>query len=188
MSPRHGLRLDRIDKSYKDDPNPPLHHSGIEAIINSSKKIHNLDAVFTSPFIRCVQTAHLLNSYDAPIFIEYGLSETLKERWFTKCGYNPLNRLNNSREYQLQYYNVDAQYTTKVHQSFPESRRESRRRTAQFMDWLKKSEYWEKDILLVGHGFSIKDCLNELGINPPFQGWDNKFPAMGHLFSIKDLT
>lgn len=181
---RHGLRLNKVLRQYNDDPNPPIHHSGIEPLIENSKRIKKLDAVFCSPFIRCVQTAHYLNRHDAPIYIEYGLSETMRERWFEKCGYNPLNRLNNSRELQLHYYNVDSQYVSHMHQRFPESRRDSRHRANEFMNWFKQSEYWEKDVLLVGHGFSVKDCLNNLGINPPFQGWGSSYPAMGHLFIV----
>jgi len=179
---RHGLRLDKVQKEHRGNPNPPIHQSGIKQLINTSEVIHNLDAVFCSPFLRCVQTAHYLNRHNAPIYLEYGLSETLKERWFDKCGYNPLNRLSNSHDYNLHYYNVDVQYTTAIRQSFPESRRDSRKRTGEFMKWLRKSEYWDKDILLIGHGFSIKDCLNNLGINPPEQGWTGGFPNMGQLF------
>jgi len=181
---RHGLRLNKVVRGYNDDPNPPIHHSGIQPLIENSKVIQNLDAIFCSPFIRCVQTAHYLNRHDAPIYIEYGLSETLRAKWFEKAGYNPLNRLHNSHDLELHYYNVDSEYVSQISQKFPESRRDSRKRVYSFIEWLKKSEYWEKDVLLIGHGFSIKDCLNALGINPPFQGWRRSYPAMGQLFVI----
>jgi broad specificity phosphatase PhoE len=174
-------------RGYNDDPNPPIHHTGIQPLIDNSRKIKNLDAVFCSPFVRCVQTAHYLNQHDAPIYIEYGMSETMRARWFEKCGYNPLNRLHNSRELELHYYNVDSEYVSQIHQKYPESRRDSRRRAYSFIEWLKKSEFWEKDVLLVGHGFSIKDCLNALGIHPPFQGWNRSYPKMGHLFMVDNL-
>jgi broad specificity phosphatase PhoE len=112
------------------------------------------------------------------------MSETLREKWFEKCGYNPLSRIHTHYDYSLHYYNVDTKYVSYMHQQFPESRRDSRRRTKAFMEWFKASEYWEKDVLLVGHGFSVKDCLNNLGINPPYQGWNGSFPAMGHLFTV----
>jgi broad specificity phosphatase PhoE len=181
---RHGLRLDKVIKSYQGGPNPPIHHSGIQKLIDNSNKIEKLDAIFCSPFIRCVQSAHYMNKHNAPIYIEYGLSETLRAKWFEKCGYNPLNRLNNSTELSHHYYNVDPQYTTAIHQKFPESRRDSRQRTHAFMKWFRKSPYWEKDVLLVGHGFSIKDCLNSLDLKPPYQGWTRSYPSMGHLFSF----
>jgi len=183
---RHGLRLDKVIKGYRGDPNPPIHNSGIRPLLDESKKIHNIDYVFCSPFLRCVQTAHYLNRFDAPIFIEYGMSETLREKWFKKCGYNPLSRLHNSHELSLHYYNVDTTYVSYMKQEFPESRRDSRKRAKSFINWLKKSEYLEKDILLVGHAFSVKDCLANLGMVPPFQGWEGGFPDMGKVFVVKE--
>ena len=183
---RHGLRLNKVKREYNDDPNPPIHHSGIQPLLDESKNIESLDYVFCSPFLRCVQTAHYLNRHDAPIFLEYGMSETMREKWFKKCGYNPLNRLHNSHDLSLHYYNVDVSYVSHMPPKFPESRRDSRRRANTFMNWFKKSEYWEKDVLLIGHGFSVKDCLNNLGIHPPFQGWNGHFPKMGHLFKVNN--
>lgn len=181
---RHGLRLNKVIRGYRHDPDPPIHHSGIQPLITNSTRIPNLDYIFCSPFIRCVQTAHYLNQHDAPIYIESGMSETLKERWFEHCGYNPLTRVREPSSLKMDYYAVDDSYTSAVGQSFPESRRDSRRRNREFMDWLKQSDYWNHDILLVGHGFSIKDSLNNLGISPPYQGWERSFPRMGHLFSV----
>ena len=181
---RHGLRLDKVIKRHKGNPDPPIHQSGIGKLIENSKKIESLDAIFCSPFLRCVQTAHYLNRHDAPIYIEYGMSETLRERWYEKCGYNPLNRLVNSHDLNFHYYNVDVNYDSAIRQTFPESRRDSRARNKQFIKWLKSSPFWEKNILLVGHGFSVKDSLNNLGVNPPYQGWSGGFPSMGHLFTV----
>jgi len=183
---RHGLRLNKVIKSYNGDPNVPIHNSDIGNLVLESQKIENLDYVFCSPFLRCVQTAHYLNRFDAPIFIEYGLSETMREKWFKKCGYNPLNRLHNSYELSLHYYNVDPSYDTVISQSFPEGRRQSRKRTKQFIEWFKQSEFVDKDVLFVGHAFSIKDCLSNFGITSPFQCWSCGLPPMSKLFFVEN--
>jgi broad specificity phosphatase PhoE len=52
-------------------------------------------------------------------------------------------------------------------------------RVYKFLDWLQASQYWNKNILLVGHGGSIKFCLEYFGVNNP------EDPKMGELHSIE---
>jgi len=185
---RHGIRLDKILKQYGNDPDVPLHPLGIEQIINNSKEIDSLKYIFTSPFLRCIQTSHFYNRFGAPIYIDYGLSETMREKWFAKCGYNPIHKLLSFDELKRHYFSIHSNYKKFVErQSFPETRRESRRRANIVMDSFLKSKYAKENCLLVGHGFSIKDCLNFLGIHPGLdgsQGWDSGLPVMGKLFKV----
>lgn len=138
---RHGLRLDKVSrehrKKHRFDPNPPIHHSGIQWILDQSKKIDHLDVIFCSPFLRCVQTAHYLNRHEAPIKIDNGPSEVMKHKWFDHCGYNPLARLHSVGEYKRHYHTVDDSYTSRVPQKFPESRGDCRGRVYEFMRWLE---------------------------------------------------
>ena len=64
---RHGIRLNNIQKLYNGHPDVPIHHSGIIKLLEESQKIEHIDYIFSSPFIRCVQTSHYLNTSDKPI-------------------------------------------------------------------------------------------------------------------------
>lgn len=60
---RHAKALDREDFKGKDDSLRPLTAKGIsefEETLKKSKKKIKIKASFHSPFIRCVQTAHLV--------------------------------------------------------------------------------------------------------------------------------
>lgn len=89
---RHGERIDSVDKSWKTTAerphDPPLTPLGIEQAAASGRALrgHRLDVIFTSPFLRCVQTALAIAEAlgpDAPrIQVEPGLGEWLFNRWF----------------------------------------------------------------------------------------------------------
>ncbi len=60
---RHAKALDREEYKGKDDSLRPLTHKGIldfEKSLKKSKKKIKIKASYHSPFLRCLQTAHLV--------------------------------------------------------------------------------------------------------------------------------
>ena len=90
---RHGERIDSVEKEWKKTAarphDPPLTPAGFEQAAATGRALrdHRLDAIYTSPFLRCVQTAKAIVEAlgpDAPrIYIEPGLGEWLFTRWFS---------------------------------------------------------------------------------------------------------
>jgi broad specificity phosphatase PhoE len=90
---RHGERSDLVDQNWLKTAtrpfDPPLTEKGIkqaqqtaEYILSTGTKLNH---VFSSPFLRCMQTANeVAKRLQIPIKIEYGLSEWLKAAWFTE--------------------------------------------------------------------------------------------------------
>ena len=60
---RHGERIDAVEKGWKKTAarphDPPLTPTGFEQAAATGRALrdHRLDAIYTSPFLRCVQTA-----------------------------------------------------------------------------------------------------------------------------------
>lgn len=86
---RHGLRLDIADKitgqnnwvnsqRYKDHFNDmPLSNPDEPAIHYNVPRIsEKIDAIYTSPAQRCIETSLIINKYlNVPVIVEYGLME-----------------------------------------------------------------------------------------------------------------
>lgn len=178
---RHGLRLNNVHKQYNNMPNPPIHLDGLQKLLEQKKKIEQIDYIFCSPFIRCVQTAWVYNTTDVPINIDYGLGEILRG----DLANTAIPSLVELKEMKKHYFQINEDYKSYGKYSvLPERRRHSKSRVFEFLDWLKTSEYWGKNLLLVGHGFSVKDCLNYFGYNNPSE-WNGKIPEKGKIYSIE---
>ena len=90
---RHGERGDAVDKDWKKSAarphDPPLTALGLQqaAAMGQALRGHRLDAIFTSPFLRCMQTATAIAAAIGPgaplIRVEPGLGEWLFNRWFS---------------------------------------------------------------------------------------------------------
>mgnify|MGYP000942167239 FL=1 len=172
---RHSYRLDRIEVPKTKVPDTCLHWSGVSKIIEQREKIKWIDYIFSSPFLRCVQTAYHYNKFEAPIYLEYGLAEILFPRFFDE-------RPTLDKNLKRHYHTIDECYNSYIKEQeyiFPETREDQKNRVYKFLDWLQTSQYWNKNILLVGHGGSIKLCLKYFGIENPDD------PKMGELHSIE---
>lgn len=186
---RHGIRLDKVQKFEKSDYrkiNPPLVSYGYHDLMSKNKEMldtASFDYIFSSPFLRCIQTANFYSgSKFVPILIENGIGELLREKWFK---HNPIDFLYSPEEMKKHYHNIELNYVqfTKGYE-YPEGRGEAKKRTHLFVDFLLKSDkYKDKSVLLVGHGFSIKDVACY------FNKYDligNSLPEMGKLFYLGD--
>lgn len=90
---RHGERIDAVEKGWKKTAarphDPPLTPTGFEQAAATGRTLreHRLDAIYTSPFLRCVQTAtaivEAMGPGAPPIHVEPGLGEWLFNRWFS---------------------------------------------------------------------------------------------------------
>lgn len=172
---RHSFRLDRITHFETKQVDPCLHWTSINQVVETRNNIKWIDYVFTSPFLRCVQTAYYYNCFDAPMYIETGLAEILFPRFFDE---NPLPKL--KKNLKEHYHTIDDSYKSYITDEeyiFPENRKNQKDRVCKFLDFLVKSKYWNNDILLVGHGGSIGFCLDYFGVK-------DEQPAMGQLYTI----
>ena len=86
---RHGERADVADPTWletADRPHdPPLTALGQQQAQATANALANerIDAIYSSPFLRCMQTAAAVaRARGLPIRVEPGLGELLNERWF----------------------------------------------------------------------------------------------------------
>ncbi len=87
---RHGMRADFENPSWRDTAdNPhdtPLSPTGLAQADDVAAALADarIDRVFSSPFLRALETAHpLAAALDAPLCIEPGLCEWLNPAWFS---------------------------------------------------------------------------------------------------------
>lgn len=157
---RHSIRLDVEDKTWSsrsDRPyDTPISFSGVERAIKLGEALkgEGITHIFSSPFLRAVQTAHLVaEQLDLPIKLEAGLCEILRKRWFKTCGPAGPQFLP-PEEFKRHYDRVDLSYQSQIKPKFPEGGQEVIDRTAATGKLL--SEQYGSHIFFVGHGISIK--------------------------------
>lgn len=152
---RHGNRLDFVNPEWfntADRPyDPPLSDDGaIQAQeLGHRLKSENIAHIFSSPFLRTVQTANwVAQALDLPIKLEAGLSEWLNPKW--------MNEKPETLSLEIltkNYPRIDSGYTSRIVPKYPESNETVMRRTAQTAKQLV--EEFSEDLLLVGHGASV---------------------------------
>jgi len=120
---RHGMRQDNIDpnwaKTAKNPDDPPLAQEGRLQAIETGKFLstQEVQLIYSSPFLRCIQTAGLIaNIIKVPVRVEYGLSEALFTKWFSK-----MPDLSSITELKKELEWVDETYKSVVIPSFPEN-------------------------------------------------------------------
>ncbi|NEQ70988.1 MAG: histidine phosphatase family protein [Symploca sp. SIO2D2] len=151
---RHGIREDHIDPDWKskaaypDDPG--LHSSGLKQAgeLGDFLKEKGIQIIYTSPFLRAVQTALELDKrLGVGIRMEKGLCESLRPEWFERMPkFKPGIALLRS------YSGFDSSWESVGRPSFPEPESElaSDKRLAVFIEDFIKIE--KRDCVLVGHG------------------------------------
>lgn len=120
---RHAHRLDFIEPEWFESAiypyDPPLSFQGVEQAVALAEKFASvpIDRIFTSPFLRTVQTVDpLARLLQLPIRLEWGLCEWLCQDWTTELPKTtPMGEL-------MEYYpNIDGDYQSFVMPCYPET-------------------------------------------------------------------
>ena len=152
---RHGNRLDFVNPKWFNTAqrpyDPPLSDDGVIQAqqLGQRLKSANIAHIFSSPFLRTVQTAdQVAQALDLPIKLEAGLSEWLNPEWMKQ---KPETL--SPQALAQKYPRIDRRYSSRVVPQYPESNETVMQRTAQTVRQLV--EEFSEEILLVGHGASV---------------------------------
>lgn len=152
---RHGNRYDFVNPDWfitapmRYDPH--LAEDGITQAqaLGERLKSEKITHIFSSPFLRTVQTAHeVAEILDLPIKLEAGLGEWLNPNWMD---HDP--EIRSPETLAKHYPRIDLNYRSRVTCQFPETEARVNQRTAQTAQQLAKE--FEGELLLVGHGASV---------------------------------
>jgi broad specificity phosphatase PhoE len=120
---RHAHRLDFIEPEWFESAiypyDPPLSPQGHDRAAWLAQKFSDLkvDRIYTSPFLRTIQTADpLARSLKLPIQLEWGLCEWLCRDWTTE-----LPKTTPIDELLQNYPNIDAGYQSLLVPCYPET-------------------------------------------------------------------
>lgn len=162
---RHGMREDFENPAWKETAaNPhdtPLSARGLRQAGDVAEALRGkgVRAVFSSPFLRALQTAHpLAEACGLPVFVEPGLSEWLNPEWFPAPP-----RWMTPGETAVLFPRVDATYEPAVVPQFPEVSE-----TRDVFDRVGKTlrllldRYPEGDIAIFAHGASLAQGIAAL--------------------------
>ncbi|MEM7595283.1 MAG: histidine phosphatase family protein [Cyanobacteria bacterium P01_A01_bin.83] len=152
---RHGNRLDFVNPEWFNTAarryDPPLSEDGFvqAAELGQRLKFEQIDEIFSSPFLRTIQTANeVAQVLQLPIKLEAGLSEWHNQAWMSESPeIHPQDFL--AREYPL----IDWEYQSCQHPQYPESAAEVDQRVAATVQHLTAK--FTTNILIVGHGASV---------------------------------
>jgi len=182
------LRHEERDNDISFNSN--LNENGIIRTIKLSKelnkldKLYNIKYIFTSPFIRVLQTIYpYAEEYNKKIFIEYGLYEYLHNPYFLISKWK--RDINDIEDKDLKSI-INRKYVSKVNLDdlyVLENEKDLQKRISIFFDYLiKKFKNKDYTILLVTH----KGVINKIkDMYFKKTDMDDDFP-MGH-YEIYDL-
>jgi broad specificity phosphatase PhoE len=151
---RHGNRIDFVNPDwfltaeYRYDPH--LSEDGhIQAKQLANRlKTEKISHIFTSPFLRTVQTAnHVAEALDLPLKLEWGLCEWLNPDWMTE-----MPETMSVEALCQRFPRIDPAYKSDII-NYPETEKSCLQRTGETAKRLAAE--FPEDILLVGHGASV---------------------------------
>lgn len=152
---RHANRLDFVNPDWfmtaERRYDPPLSDDGMvqASQLANRLKSEKITAIFSSPFLRTVQTANkVAEVLNLPIKLESGLSEWLNPDWMSE---NPEKMP--MEDLIALFPRIDTNYTSRVIAQYPEVGKTAFLRAAETAK--KLAAEFSEDILLVGHGASI---------------------------------
>jgi broad specificity phosphatase PhoE len=161
---RHGMREDVEDRSWRETAerpdDPPLSKNGIQQArdVGAWLKDKSVAALFTSPFLRALQTAQgIYEEIGIRFCVEQALAEWLNPKWFQS---RP--ELWTSRQIEGAFNGFDPSYQSRVPVGFPELAEEIEvyARVGQFLAELDGDE--SGNVVLVGHGASVTQAVRAL--------------------------
>lgn len=151
---RHGNRLDFVHPEWFDTAkhpfDPPLSDDGIiqaQQLANRLKG-EGINHIFASPFLRTVQTAHIVaETLDLPLKLDWGLGEWLNVEWM------PTMPQTKSIEHLVKLFpRIDQSYPIGSPR-YPESEISCLNRSGHTAQRLANE--FNTNILLVGHAMSV---------------------------------
>ncbi len=159
---RHGLRVDFTDpdwvKTAENPYNPPLDEKGIKQAEETAVRLmsEQIDYIFTSPFLRTLQTANAIAEKKGMKFnVETGFSEWLKSDEFS---YKP--ELPSPDEMAEKFPFLNTSYESVTPSAYPESRNELDKRTEKVLSEIINK--YNGNILIISHGSPIKSIYKSL--------------------------
>ncbi len=160
----------RVDFAYPEwvetaqNPyNPPLAPVGLTQGRETALRLKDeqIDAVFVSPFLRTLQTAHLIaEKKSLPLYVEPGFSEFLKKGEFPHMPdvYDP-------DVWKKEFPLINYDYTPASSSKYPETHHHLDLRIDQTMAKLLDSSYTH--LLIVSHGSPIKSLYRYFNVHEP---------------------
>jgi broad specificity phosphatase PhoE len=163
---RHAERLDEVDPTWAKTASrpfdPPISEKGVKQAQQTAKylkeKNFRIDRIISSPFLRCMQTAHEISLFfNKPICIEPGVCEWLKGSWFTA-----VPTFDYTHPSEAHHYTIDSEYQAFCRElHYPESFDQMMRRYQTTIEHLA-NQYSQNQILIVTHGYGVQfmvECL-----------------------------
>lgn len=164
---RHGNRLDFVNPEWFNTAtkryDPPLSDDGFiqAAELGERLKVENIKHLFSSPFLRTIQTANeVAKMLNLSIKLEAGLGEWHNEEWMTESP-----EIQTPDFLRTAYPAIDWSYQSYLYPQYPETKAEANQRTAATIQQLVSKH--SEDILLVGHGASVYGLTKGLVADPP---------------------
>ena len=197
---RHGNRQDFVDPDWPKTAARP-YDPGLspDGIVQAQKLAARLEAeriaaIFSSPFLRTVQTAHAIAELlRIPVYLEAGFSEWFNDEWFPAAPETAPGE-----ELRERFPRVDLSYESHVLPSYGEGESEAMRRSAEAAHAI--ADRFDEPVLFLGHGVSVAGiskgldpdaeihecgmcCLFRLDRN--HEGWEMKLCAdVSHLDEV----
>lgn len=152
---RHANREDFVNPGWFNSAerpyDPPLSADGLVQAQQLAQRLKDsrIAQIFASPFLRTVQTAHIVaETLDLPLKLEWGLCEWLNPDWIHE---DPETQ--SLEALAAQFPRIDLGYQSRIKPRYPETERDCMARAGEIARRLASES--TEDILLVGHGASV---------------------------------
>lgn len=152
---RHANRLDFVNPEWFNTAerryDPPLSADGFLQAQELAERLkgERISHIFTSPFLRTVQTANqVAEILDLPLKLEWGLCEWLNPEWMTE-----MPETLSPQELAQEFPRIDLRYHSRVVPKYPEYDPVCLQRAGETARLL--ADEFSGEILLVGHGASV---------------------------------
>ncbi|KPQ38685.1 MAG: Fructose-2,6-bisphosphatase [Phormidium sp. OSCR] len=167
---RHGHRYDFQYPEWFETASrrydPPLSQLGLQQAQELAERLER-DAkpgqltIFSSPFRRCVTTAHAVaEQLRVPLYLEAGIGEWLNPDWMTE-----MPEIASPQELQAEFPLIDFSYRSHIYPQYPETReQECWRRCGDTARHLVAQT--SGDVLFVGHGATVAGMTQGLLAEP----------------------
>ena len=177
---RHGMRQDFVDQNWRNSAarphDTPLSREGLQQARETGLRLkeENISVVYTSPFLRTVQTAHVIaDILKLQVRIEHGICEALKPEWYeSEPEFLAVDIL------QKDYPTIDVDYCSLLQPTYPEHHSSITFARCQLAAHAIV-EHGGDNLLCVDHGASVSGVITGLTGLP--SGFDCRMCALNKL-------